>query len=409
MKIILLLFAFLFSFLYVPSFAEEDDDGLGAVEVSTSVLSSFDLKKEVIKAYDSGISEMYKLEFEKAEKEFEQLIKISPKTPEGYLAKAALIWWKFSQNFDSQGKKNISMEKAFFKNTDTAIKLSQQMLKSGADKDQAYFFMGTAYGLEGRWHAVKQSWWKAYKAGKKGRKFLKKSLQENSAIYDAYLGLGIFDYYTATLPGVIGFGAKLFIGGDRDRGIEYVKIAAEKGHYYKMEAQLFLIEIYSVHEKNFEEAYRYIRALRDADRQNMLFMLGEVMVLLYEQDWEGVLASTRELIYAIDENPNTPMKYQIGSVYLSRANALIALKRFDEAENLLKKSLSPSEYSDKGWITYCMLRLAQVYDLRGYRAEALQLYQQVKERQNFWDSTKYAKRGLKKVTDYDELMRQIQE
>ena len=232
MKKLLLSFLLLLPGALRAGAADLSDDGLGPALVDLNASTRpFVLGAGVDDRYDRGLAYMYRLEFDKAAEEVKEIVNLAPESPAGYFALAALSWWRYSQNFDMQGSLK-AVEEEFVSNSDKVIALAQQMVKEKRDLDQAYFFMGSAYGLQGRWYAVQRSWWRAYTRGRKGRKFLKKSVEVNPAVYDAYLGLGIFDYYTATLPGALGLGAKLFVGGDRRRGMEYVKLAKKSGCFH---------------------------------------------------------------------------------------------------------------------------------------------------------------------------------
>lgn len=385
------------------------DDGLGPALVGLAASTRpFVLGMGADERYDRGLAYMYRLEFDKAEAEVKEVVRQDPKSPAGYFALAALSWWRYSQNFDMPGSLK-AIEAEFLANSEKVIELSEKMVEEGRDLDQAYFFMGSAYGLQGRWYAVQRSWWRAYLRGKKGRKYLKKCVETNPAVYDAYLGLGIFDYYAATLPGALGLGAKLFVGGDRARGMEYVKLVRDKGRFLKLEARLFLIEIYSRHEKDFKSAYAECSALRAMDPANMLFRLGEIMTHTQAQDWQGVLGEAEAFLGAWQIKPQKGLEQQLGSVYLAAGDALIGLKRYEEAAGWLTGGIEDTGFPDKGWVTYCYMRRAQAKDLAGQREGALADYKAALARPNFWDSQKYSKAGLKKAPDHKEVMRQMTE
>ncbi len=384
-----------------------DDDGLGPALVDLNASTRpFTLSPGADERYDRGIAYMYRLELGKADEEFREIVKLDPESPAGYFALAALSWWRYSQNFDTQGSFD-AIEGEFITNSDKVIELSEKMVKQGRNLDQAYFFMGSAYGLQGRWFAVQRSWFKAYRRGKKGRKFLKKCVETNPAVYDAYLGLGIFDYYAATLPGALGLGARLFVGGDRERGIQYVKLAKDKGRFFKVEARFFLVEIYSMHEKDFKAAYAETSELRTMDPTNMLFRLGEIMTHLSAQDWQGVLDECEAFLGAWQVKPQKGLEQQLAMIYLSAGDALLALNRYEEAMGWFTTGIEKTIFPEKGWVTYCYLRRAQALDLLGRRDDALKDYATAAGRPNFWDSKKYAKAGLKKAPDYQEVHRQL--
>ena len=391
-----------------PAAADAGDElGPALVDLNAST-RPFALSPGADERYDRGIAYMYRLEFDKAEAEVKEIVMLDPDSPAGYFALAALAWWRYSQDFDMQGGIKAA-EDEFFERSEKAIELSKRMVKERRDLDQAYFFMGSAYGLQGRWYAVQRAWWRAYTHGRKGRKFLKKCVETNPAVYDAFLGLGIFDYYTATLPGALGLGAKLFVGGDRARGMEYVKTARDKGRFFRLEARLFLIEIYSRHEKDYKAAFAECSALRALDPSNMLFRFGEIMTHTQAQDWQGVFEEAESFLAAWRLKPQQGLEQQLGSIYLAAGDALIALQRYDEAIEWLTGGIEGTGFPEKGWVTYCYLRRAQAQDLAGRRLAALADYRVALERPNFWDSIKYARAGHKKAPDYKEVMRQMTE
>ncbi|MDA8131622.1 MAG: hypothetical protein M0011_08990 [Elusimicrobia bacterium] len=401
-----LLLPVLLAFLPCRALAASDDDlGPALVDLGAST-RPFTLSPGADERYDMGIAYMYRLEFDKAEGQFRQITSLAPESPAGYFALAALSWWRYSQNFDVQDSFK-SVEKDFISNAEKTIDLAERMIGEQKDLDQAYFFMGSAYGLEGRWYAVQRSWWKAYTRGRKGRKYLKKCLEVNPAVYDAFLGLGIFDYYAATLPGTLGLAAKLFVGGDKERGIEYVKLAKERGRFFKVEARFFLIEIYSMHEHDNKAAYAETDALKAIDPTNMLFRVGEIMTHIQAEDWAGVLAESEAFLGAWHVRPQLGLEQQLAMIYLSAGDALIALKRYEEAVGWLTTGIEKTGFPDKGWVTYCYLRRAEALDLLGRRLDALADYGTVLKRPNFWDSRKYAKAGLKQAPDYAEVYRQM--
>ena len=385
------------------------DDGLGPALVALNASTRpFVLGAGIDERYDRGLAYMYRLEFDKAEAEVTEIVRLAPESPAGYFALAALAWWRYSQNFDLPGS-HKAVEDEFFSRSKKVIELSEKMAGEGRDPDQAYFFMGSAYGLHGRWYAVQHSWWRAYTHGRKGRKYLKKCVEANPAVHDAYLGLGIFDYYAATLPGALGLGARFFAGGDRERGIDYVKAARDKGRFFKLEARFFLIEIYSRHEKDYKAAFAECAALRGSDPSNMLFRLGEIMTHTQARDWPGVLAEAEAFLGAWQIKPQQGLAQQLGSIYLAAGDALIALKRYDEAIGWLTRGIEDTPFPDKGWVTYCHMRRAQAHDLAGRRVAALADYSTALARPNFWDSKKYSKAGIKKAPDFEEVLRQMTE
>ena len=379
--------------------------GAAPAAVSTSV---FSLGPIVDEKYDRGIALMYRLEFDKAEEQFKEIINVDTANPAGYFALAALSWWRYSQNFDVQADfKDLEIE--FMRNADTAIKVCEERLKKKQVLDQTYFFMGSAYGLKGRWYAVQRRWFKAYTNGNKGRKLLGKAVKANPELYDAYLGLGIFDYFTDTLPGVLKIPALLFISGDKARGISEVKLALEKGRFFSLEARLFLVEIMTRHEKNFTAALEEVEKLKAGDPSNLFFRLGEILTLIHAQDWQRALHECVKFLADYKKSPSPGITQQLSLIYLSAGDSCLALNKPKEAAEWFTGGIEETAFPKKGWVTYCYLRRGQAMDITGKRAEAVMDYKTVLARDNFWDSRKYAGDGVSEAVDFEEAYRQLLE
>ena len=68
------------------------------------------------------------------------------------------------------------------------------------------------------------------------------------------MGLGIYDYFTDTLSGVQAVLAYLLIHGDKARGLQELQTAIDKSEHARVEAEMFLIEIYTSEENTPEKA-----------------------------------------------------------------------------------------------------------------------------------------------------------
>ncbi len=399
---------FFTSFLTAALCLAGDPVGYAAAEEELPVISTpaFSLGPLADAKYDRGSAFMYRLEFDKAGEQFGDIIRADTSNPAGYFALAALSWWRYSQNFDVQGDFR-ELEDEFMKNADAAIKVCEARLKNNESPDQTWFFLGGAYGLKGRWYAVQRRWFKAYTNGNKGRKFLNKAVKANPELYDAYLGLGIFDYFADTLPGMLKIPALLFISGDKARGLSEVRLAREKGRFFSTEAGLFLTEILTRHEKDYKAALAELERLRVLDPSNLFFRLGEILTLSHAQEWQKALD---ECVLFLAEHKKAPLPgidRQLSLVYLSAGDAYLALNKPREAAAWFTGGITETAFPEKGWVTYCYLRRGQALDLMGRREDALLDYGAVSARDDFWDARKYAKAAARKAPDFKEIYRQL--
>ncbi len=141
------------------------------------------------------------------------------------------------------------------------IRYCEAIIERFEDRDENIndkFYLGCFYGYLGRLYGVQGSWMSAFSNGKTGKGLLEEVIEEDPEFYDAYLLLGMFYYYGDRMGGFISFVASILgFSGDRELGLEYLRIAENKGGLTVPQAQMILAELYSRLESNKEEALPY--------------------------------------------------------------------------------------------------------------------------------------------------------
>jgi len=364
----------------------------------------FSLGADIDSAWKAGIDFMYRLEFDKAEEEFK---KIPPENPACDLALAGLRWWQYSQNYDIPKQESETESAQFLFHANTAVDKAKKQLKQGGNDAAAYFVMGTAYGLIGRWNAVERHWWKAYTNGIKGRKYLKKAVELNPAACDAYAGLGIFDYYADTLPGVIKLPALLFVRGNRKRGLEEIDRSISCGKFFVTEAKLFKMSILVQFEGKYSEAVTMSRELRAAEPDNGFFWFIEIVTRFNSRDWPGTIEEASKFSDFYSKEAPPGIARQLALIYLALGDGYIMTGRCALAIDAFTKGIA-TQFPDKGWVTYCYLRRGQIYDILGDRTKALADYGIAASREDFWSTLSDSKRGLRSPYSPEEVRKQVE-
>ena len=88
--------------------------------------TEFTLGNKIDSLWLNGLKYMYRLEFDKAQKQFE---KIDPTHPARDLALAGLKWWRYSQNFDDPSSDKKIFEKEFIIHCQNAIDKCEKEIK----------------------------------------------------------------------------------------------------------------------------------------------------------------------------------------------------------------------------------------------------------------------------------------
>lgn len=355
-----------------------------------------------------GLKRMYALDFGAAEATFTKMTELNPAHPAGYVFLAGLRWWMRSQRFDI-AEADKDLKDRFFDAAAKAAQIAEDRKAWGGSKDEMHFYMGMAIGMVGRWHATHYNWMRAYYWGKRANKHLMKAIRAKPYYYDAYLGPGIFDYYSATLPGVLKLASLAFIRGDKERGLDYIQTTMAKGRYNRIEAKIFLIGVVNETERKPEEALKLAQELVEENPENQFFRLLQLMTILRAKRWEELHAKATALLADVHASGTPYMRDQISLIHLYKANASMGLGDFERVVAEATEGIESSPDPKRGWVTYCMLRRAMANDLLGNRTAAVEEFDKVLERDEFWYEHRDAKHGRREPYTHERVMELILE
>ena len=281
-----------------------------------------------------------------------------------------------------------------------AIGVAEAWLKKTPRDADALLALSGAYGLSSRLAVIERRWLRALFHGRRGIKLVRKAHRFDPDLYDTLLGIGMYDYYADTLPRFVGVLSRLILGGDRERGIERLKLVAEKGHYANVGAELILIEIYTEDRwgaKDPERALEMIeRLMAKFPKSPMFHQIGQVCQYSAGR-FDALLASATDYLRRIDEGwPYYPegdraRQYMtIGAAHFAKKNFEASEKAFETAGELAGTSELPVR-----WGVWGLVRLGQVRDVLNRREEAVEAYRAAKRFPDIWRFRSYARRGIK--------------
>lgn len=347
-------------------------------------------------AIQRGIKYVYNLEFEKAEAEFETLIKRQPGHPAGQFFRAMVLWWKIVLDVD-----NRQHDEEYFATLDAVVEMCDSILEQNEDDVDAMFFKGGAIGFEGRLRFHRDDWLAAANAGRKALPLVQKASELDPKNYDIYLGTGMYDYYAEVIPNEYPVVKPLLLfipPGDKKRGLRELTIASERGRYAAIETTYFLMQIYYSYERDFAQALRLALGLHSRFPGNVVFhrYVGRCHVAMgnyqrAEETFGEILEDARNDSRGYTNIVEREAEYYLGLCALQlgkREDALKHLYRCDE----LCRTLDSREAS--GFMTMANLKIGMVYDLQGRRGEAVRQYQKVLSMKAYKDTHTQAERYL---------------
>ncbi len=245
---------------------------------------------------ERGDRRLYDYEFAEADEAFRLLGERFPESPSGPYARAATVWSRIAQRngsmrgsthrgdrFWTQPRKPevAPEEEARFRaGTEEALRRVERLLQRDPDDTEALYYRGAIRGLQSGWAmVVERSYFRAFRTGLGAVGDHRKVLALDPEFWDSYAVVGAYDYSLATLPGVLRMIA--FVtgrGGDRERGLEYLRITAEKGTRARWGAMLSEAVILQ-REGMEQDALGRVRTLRREFPRNPDFALEEVALV----------------------------------------------------------------------------------------------------------------------------------
>ncbi len=377
--------------------------GSNSKDNRTALVKSKTLTDEIAKLTKKAFDDIYAIKVKEADKAVDAIIKKYPDHPFGHFGKAMTAWAKFEYQ---QERSNAKLDDEYVKLTDKVAEIGKAWLKKYPNDENAYMCLGGIYGLRARLAVTQHRWIKAYFDGKKAVRSMRKAIKINPELYDAYLGLGMYEYYAGTLPGVVGILSKIFfISGNAEKGLRYLTLCSEKGYFNKTAAKLILIEIYTQYKGKYSNPKLSVKWSEELMAEYPLHPLMHFVLIasLYE---DGQIQKVQDegfkYIRYIKEKKTIYTKNYLPRAYLTVATSYLAQMNLPEAEKYFLKSVDTLK--DKAiaprWAVWSIVRLGNIYDLKGDREKAMEHYKRALAYGDEWgfkdDIKKYFKRPFTK-------------
>jgi len=253
---------------------------IGSGQTPTSALNVPEL--------DAGFHLLYELKFEEARTHFEAWQKSHPEDPLGSASEGASYLFEecyrqgvLTSEFFLDDKRFLGkiplrpdpkLRAGFFTADQQAQDLAQLRLRTNPDDPNALFAMTLGLGMQANYASlIDKQQLDSLKKIRAADVYAKKLLVVAPDAADAYLGLGMANYFIGSLPGT----KKFFLGfagihGDKKAGIQQLEIAAEHGHYLRPFAKI-LLALAALREKQVEVARVQLKELVAEFPENPLF------------------------------------------------------------------------------------------------------------------------------------------
>jgi tetratricopeptide (TPR) repeat protein len=372
----------------------------------------------------SGLDALYNIDYDKAERDFKEIVKLLPNHPGGYQLLAARLWIKTlyesrrlqsslynSESFYASGDDKVDPKiiTEFRNLTREARRLAEAKLKQEPKNVEALDFLANTEGLKASFaEAVERRHFAALRNGNDAVDHHRQVLKLDPKYVDAQITIGLYEYVVGSLPLPI----KILAGatgyrGSKKRGLAMLEQVAKEGRWAQDDAKSVLILLYT-REKRYDDVLKLTRELSAKYPRNYLLRLetADALVALAgvkrkQKDLMGAVQSEKEAFTVFDEllrdrNVRDTAAGALDLIHFKYGEVLLVAGYHDRAA---KEFLAATKVdrAEPGLVTMAHLYAARAYDVGGKRDEALAHYKTVLARPNIYDAHDEAKRGLQKA------------
>lgn len=372
----------------------------------------------------SGLDALYNIDYDKAERDFKEIVKLIPNHPGGYQLLAARVWIKTlyesrrlqgslysSETFYTSGDDKVDPKIVTeFRNfTREAKRLAEAKLKQDPKNIEARDFLANTEGLKAAFEeAVERRHFAALRDGNDAVNHHREVLKLDPKYIDAQITIGLYEYTVGSLP----LGIKILAGvtgfrGSKKRGLALLEQVAKEGRWAQDDAKTVLILLYR-REKRFADVLKLARELSAKYPRNYLLRLETAGALVsiagvkrQENDAAGAAQAEKEAFATFDEvlrdrNMRDAAARALDLIHFKYGEVLMMAGYHDRAA---KEFLAATKVDrgEAGLITMAHLYAGRSFDVAGKRDEAVAQYKEVLSRPNVYDAHDEAKKGLRQA------------
>ena len=372
----------------------------------------------------SGLEALYNIDYDKAQRDFKEIVRLYPNHPGGYQLLAARVWIKTlyesrrlqsslysSESFYTNGDDKVDPKIVTeFRNLSREAKrLADAKLKQDPKNVEALDFLANTEGLKASFEeAVERRHFAALRDGNDAVDHHREVLKLDPKYVDAQITIGLYEYVVGSLP----LPVKIIAGatgyrGSKKRGLAMLQQVAREGRWAQDDAKTVLVLLYT-REKRFEDVLKLTRELSAKYPRNYLLRLetADALVSLAgvkrkQKDVAGAVQAEKEAFATLDEllrdrNARDSAARALDLIHFKYGEVLLMAGYNDRAA---KEFLAATKVdrAEAGLITMAHLYAGRSYDVAGKREEALAQYKEVLARPNVYDAHEEAKKGLRQA------------
>ena len=207
-----------------------------------------------------------------------------PDHPLGYLIEADVLWWNIYCKWSQRKYNTIDAwshtrpadadDNAELALADKVTQLAEDAIAK-SDTAEMELYAGLGYAARARLLGLRYEKMPVARAGVEARKHLLRCVQLDPNMADAYLGLGLYNYYVDTLSAMAKI-LRFFMGipgGDKREGLRQLETASTKGEITQAEARFNMAKSLRNYDRDYARAEKAAAPLVAEHPGNCIFLL----------------------------------------------------------------------------------------------------------------------------------------
>lgn len=338
----------------------------------------------------TAFNHFYNLSYDRAVQEFDQVLGRHPDDPFAinHLLTAVLFRELYRMGVLDTGEyANDSFVSAAHRPADPKIKqqiqdlvaralrIEEKSLAANPDDVEALYARGVTRAQFSTYTAlVERAWFSALRNAVGARRDHERVLELSPSTVEAKLIVGAHNYVVGSLPwGVKAAASMVGLGGNKEKGIQYLKECAQGNGETSVDAQI-LLGVFLRRERRYDEALTYVRGLVPRFPQDVLLALEEGHLLRAAGRHQEAAAIYGKIWQAGREGHYPDLHYEIAA--LSLGDLLRSQKDYNGAAAAYEQ-VGQAPQPDPEVLQKANLGAGEMYDLLQKRALALTKYQAV--------------------------------
>ena len=205
-----------------------------------------------------------------------------PEHPLGLALEGEALWWKRYCGaleikygmVDAWKRSREPTDEAYLRLTDQVVNLAQEQLEK-SDTAEMHVYAGMGWALKARMYGLRGENRNVAHAGVNARAEMLRALELDPQMADATAGVGVYNYYVATLSPIVKM-MRFFMGipgGDKEKGIQQMEIGMNQGVLLRVDVRFIFAKSLRQYDQKYEKALEIAEPLVERYPQNPIFLL----------------------------------------------------------------------------------------------------------------------------------------